>query len=118
MGSSDDFGEPPRSGRLPGVVLPPSHRDVDVVAINLQRPSPAASALGGNHNRAASGEGALKIQAHQRLQLDGQDLPVPTCFLRQAVVGEEALHYHDDRAVDLVVEAGSTPEVESRSGRS
>jgi hypothetical protein len=28
------------------------------------------------------------------------------------------LHYHDDRAVDLVVEAGSTPEVESRSGRS
>ena len=78
MGSSDDGGEPPRSGRLPGVVLPPSHRDVDVVAINLQRPSPAASALGGNHNRAASGEGALKIQAHQRLQLDGQDLPVPT----------------------------------------
>jgi len=84
MGSSDDGGEPPRSG------FPPSHRDVDVVAINLQRPSPAASALGGNHNRAASGEGALKIQAHQRLQLDGQDLPVPTCFLRQALVGEEA----------------------------
>ena len=93
MGSSDDGVGPPRSGRLPGVVLPPSHRDVDVVesisSARALRPVRSAAII-------SVPQGALKIQARQRLQLDGQDLPVPTCFLRQAVVGEEALHYHDN----------------------
>src|SRR4051812_41596630 len=31
----------------------------------------------------------LEVQAHQRLQLDRKDLPVPSCLLSQTIVGQD-----------------------------
>ena len=61
-----------RTAAFPGVDLPPPHSDIDVVGVDLQRPRPAAGALGSDqHRAAASGEGVEHEAVPLGAVLDG-----------------------------------------------